>query len=51
MTGAHEFLDTMIPHTHNKFEEGILILRNENKLALIYKAANNEIYDFRNAAD
>ncbi len=43
---SYEYLGVVIPLKEHKIKEGILVLKNGNKLALIYKTVNNEIFDY-----
>ena len=47
---SYEYLGIVIPLKEHKIKEGILVLKNGNKLALIYKTINNEIFDYKKAA-
>jgi hypothetical protein len=47
---SYEYLGIVIPLKEHKIKEGILVLKNGNKLALIFKALNNEIFDYKKAA-
>ena len=50
VSASYEYLGVVIPLKEHKIKEGILILKNGNKLALIYKTSSNEIFDYKNSA-
>jgi hypothetical protein len=50
LEASYEYLGRIIPLKEHKVSEGIYVLKNEKKLALIYKTYNNEIFDYKNKA-
>jgi hypothetical protein len=51
LEASYEYLGLNIPLDVLNVSEGIYVLKNGNKLALIYKTCTNEVFDYKNEAN